>query len=155
VTIVAGVILLVPASIGLIAASPNLLSPLPALTAMPLMFLSSRIVVSLLPSLLFFGWNVGLFRGETKLPKRSYVLLVVAAVLTIVWFVVGWGNGLHYQTARYVHNVFIINMAWIVCLAAGFWYAKGRSSYLLNVVLNWVLFAWIAWYAFPYLGEMP
>ncbi len=68
-TLVAGGGLLLPACAGLLLTGvPTLLCPLPFLTATPAFILSSlsagqfaRASV-LLPSLLFFAWNPGLFR---------------------------------------------------------------------------------------------
>jgi len=31
----------------------------------------------MVPMLLFFAWNPQLFRGEARVPQRSYVLLLV------------------------------------------------------------------------------
>jgi hypothetical protein len=32
---------------------------------------------------------------------------------------------------------------------------KGEPSFISNLVVHWILFVWLAWYAFPYLGELP
>jgi hypothetical protein len=101
-------------------------------------------------------WNPGLLRGETKVPKRSYVLLGIAAVLSTVWFVAGWSYGLEYQGARHVWAVCVINIAWLLSLGVLFgrtW--KAQASFGTNLFLHWLLFAWLAWFAFPYLGELP
>jgi hypothetical protein len=36
------------------------------------------------PTILFFVWNPGLFRGNDAVPKRTYVLFLLATVLDIV-----------------------------------------------------------------------
>jgi len=156
ITFISGCGLLIPASLGLlIAGVPTIVAPFPAMTAIPAL-VSSRAVAVAVPSLLFFAWNPGLFRGESKLPKRSYGLLAVATILSVIWFVVGWTNGLHYQGAGYVYKVCIITAGWIAILSALFalnW--KRESSFRLSLAQHWLLFAWLAWYAFPYLGELP
>ena len=159
-TVLAGSGLLIPASVGLLSAgAPTLLCPLPALTVIPAFLLYSahlfRTAV-LIPTLLFFAWNPGLFRGDVKVPKRSYVLLAVATVLSVIWFVGGWKYGLQYQGPRYTYAICLVNLVWLALLGATFgrsW--KGQSSFKLNLALHWILFAWFAWYAFPYLGELP
>jgi hypothetical protein len=156
-TLIVGLSLLVPACIGLlISGAPTSLGPFPGMTAIPALFLSSRVVAVALPSLLFFAWNPGLFRGESKIPKRSYWLLAAATILSVIWFAMGWKYGLQYQGARYVYEVCVANIAGIAFLAVAFSrYWKGGSSFRLNLALHWLLFAWLAWYAFPYLGELP
>jgi hypothetical protein len=63
---------------------------------------------------------------------------------------------LEYQGARHTYVVCIVNAAWIAFLwliFARYW--KREPSFKINLLLHWVLFAWLAWYAFPYLGELP
>lgn len=159
-TFLTGLALLIPAWIGLlISGVPTSLSPLPALTVLPAFVLASwhlwRVAVTV-PSLVFFAWNPGLFRGESKVPKRSVGLLATAALLDVVWFVEDWNYGLLYQGAKYTYLVCGINIAWVAVLGAMFAHCwKSKSSFKFNLVLHWLLFAWLAWYAFPYLGELP
>ena len=159
-TFVAGLGLLIPSGMGLLLTNvPTILCPLPALTILPAFLLSSpqlekgAIVV---PTLLFFAWNPRLFRGEARVPKRSYALLVVATVLSLLYFVAGWEWGLQYQGTRFTSAVCIINVAWVAFLHLAFAYSwKRTTSFKYSLILHWMLFAWLAWYAFPYLGELP
>jgi hypothetical protein len=55
---------------------------------------------------------------------------------------------------KYARLIFPINVAWMAALCL----LLNRSStaapsFVRNLALHWVLFAWLAWYAFPYLGE--
>ena len=81
ITFVAGLGLLIPAAIGLLPSGvPTVLSPFPALTVIPALLFSDLhlvYVAVMVPMLLFFAWNPQLFRGEARVPKRSYVLLLV------------------------------------------------------------------------------
>ena len=151
----AGLFLLVPAWIGLSATGgPTVLSPLPALTALPAMLGLAYGALGV-PSLLFFLWNPGLFRGEARIPKRSYWLFGTATGLGAIWFAGSWKWGLHYQGARYTYTVCAGNLVWAVLIGGlllGF--RSRQASFRTNLLLHWVLFAWLAWYAFPYLGEL-
>jgi hypothetical protein len=160
-TLVAGCSLLVPAYVGLLlTGGPTLLCPLPLLTVIPAFMLSSlsgarwtwAVVVS---SLLFFAWNPGLFRRQAQVPKRTLVLLAAMPVLTAGYFVGNWKYGLDYQGRQYVYAICAINGIWLVVL---WMIVAGRShriSFRGNLLLHWLLFAWLGWYAFPYLGELP
>jgi hypothetical protein len=107
------------------------------------------------PSLLFFVWNPGLFRGDAKVPKRSYWLLGTAIILSSIWFVVSWKWGLQYQGVRYTYIVCGGNIVWAVFLVGLFAGFRNREvSFKTNLLLHWALFAWLAWYAFPFLGEL-
>ena len=151
---------MVPAALGLLlSGGPTIISPFPLLTVMPAFFLANLHLWPagiVLPMLLFFVWNPGLFAGVSTVPKRSYVLLVAATLLDAFWFLAGWKWGLEYQGARHTQVVCIVNAAWIVFLGLSFvrsW--KGGISFRYSLFLHWMLFAWLAWYAFPYLGELP
>ena len=155
-TIVAGLSLLIPAAFGLLLAKgPTVAFPFPALMFVP-SFLIHRVAVGVaLPVVCFFIWNPGLFRGEHRIPKRSFVLLIFTTGLSLVWFAIGWTDGLAIQGARYTYLVCTINVVWILCLWAAFarnW--KRASSFSANLVVHWMLFAWLAWYAFPFFGEL-
>src|SRR5271170_4862983 len=91
-TLASGLFLLIPASVGLHIFS-MLLPPLPALTIIPAFLLDAlhlQVVAVVIPTTLFFAWNPGLFRGSKTIPKRTYVLFVIAIVLSVVWFIGGW-----------------------------------------------------------------
>lgn len=159
-TILAGVSLLAPAWIGLLSAgSPTVVCPFPALTIIPAFFLASQMlfkIVIILPTVLFFAWNPGLFRGNTKVPLRSYLLFAGVAALSVVWFLGSWSYGLHYQGPRYTYLICAVNVLWATVLGFMFlrlW--KKESSYGANLAAHWMLFVWLGWYAFPYLGELP
>lgn len=158
--LVAGCSLLLPAYTGL-AGAPTLLCPLPFLTVTPAFILSTlragqfaRAAV-LVPALLFFAWNPGLFRGQTQIPKRSLALLMIATPLTVIWFVGSWKYGLQYQGRQYTHVICVTNAVWLAALwitLASRWH---RDSFAGNLLFHWLLLAWLGWYAFPYLGELP
>ena len=159
-TLISGLGLLVPASMGLLVSNvPTILCPFPAMTVLPAFLISDRHlwkVAVVVPMLFFFVWNPGLLRGEPKIPKRSYSLLLIAILLSIADFVTSWNSGLHYQGPRYTHVVCAVNVVWAVFLAFCFLRAwKNPSTFKSSLFLHWMLFAWLAWYAFPYLGELP
>lgn len=156
-TLAAGIGLIAPASLGLLLAGvPTILCPFPFLTIMPA-FLLGRVyaLAVLVPTLLFFAWNPGLFRGQALLPKRSIVFLGVLTAFSGVYFVGSWRYGMQYQGSHFTYVVCFINIACLLLLWGAFIWRLGRSSFAANLLLHWMLFAWLAWYAFPYMGELP
>jgi hypothetical protein len=154
-----GVALVLPAYCGLLLAGiPTLVCPFPFLTVIPPFILSSVRLSWLaltVPTLLFFSWNPGLLRGQTKVPKRSLFLLTVLTVLTGVWFVGSWHDGLEYQGRQFIYFTCVANVAWVTLLWAGFVGGSRKPSFNTNLLAHFLLFAWLGWYAFPYLGELP
>ena len=156
-TLFAGIALLIPAALGLYSSeTPSIFGPLPLLTVGPIMLLKLRpSLVVVIPSLLFFAGGWSLFRGDQTIPKRTIGLFLVLTVLDIIWFILGWNFGLRYQGPTYTHLTCAINAIWIVILAVLFVRWRERKiSFRSNVFIHWLLIAWLAWYAFPYLGEL-
>jgi len=159
-TITAGLGLLVPASLGLIVTNvPAIFCPFPLIAGVPAFFLAGQggwKAAVAVPMLLFFAWHPGLFGGEAKVPKRSCVLLIAVILLDAADFVANWNWGLQDQGAHHTHLVCAVNVAWAAFLVIAFartW--KKPSSFSYSLFLHWMLFTWLAWYAFPYLGELP
>ena len=139
---------------------PTLYRPLPLLTILPAFMLSGLgspfvYLPILIPPLLFFSWNPKLLKGSDKFPLRTLILMGVLAGLSIWWFIGGWHDGEHYQGRTFVLFTCWVNVAWFTTLLVLGTLSVMKRSFLLNVAVHWLLFAWLAWYAFPYLGELP
>lgn len=155
--IVAGVALIMPASLGLlISGVPTIVCPFPTVTIVPAFLLGrSYGLAVLVPTVLFFLWNPGLFRGQIVFPTRSIVLLAILTGFTGVFFVSSWQDGLHYRGPQFMYAVGALNAVWVLVLWGLLVASVRRVSFARNLLLNWILFAWLAWYAFPYTGELP
>jgi hypothetical protein len=66
-----------------------------------------------------------------------------------------WGYGNEYQGHKYTEIICAINVGWIAVLWAVLLRASRLRSFGSNLLFHATLFAWLAWYAFPYLGELP
>jgi len=158
-TIGAGAVLVVPAYCGfMLTGVPTLLCPFPTATIIPAFVLSSSRLEWLavaIPSALFLLWNPGLFRGQSRLPKRSLVLLTVLTVLSILFFVASWNYGIKYQGPQFTYGTCVVNVGWLLVLWVVFVQAWRKPAFAKNLLAHWLFFAWLGWYAFPYLGELP
>ena len=95
-TIAAGLSLLIPVLFWLFSKQgPTLLYPFPALMFIP-SFLLRRAAV-LVPVVLFFVWNPGLFGGEAQIPRRSYILLIAATTLSVIWSLLVGGTAWQFR----------------------------------------------------------
>jgi hypothetical protein len=151
-TLLAGLSLLLPA-LFILKQEDTIFYPHPGLVLIP-MFFGLRWAAFAVPTLLFFVWNPGLFRGDAEIPRRSYVLLIVATLVNALWFIVGWKDGLAVQGAGYSYSVCMVNMVWVALLSVMFARSlKAGPSFKRNLLVHWMLFAWLAWYAFPFFGE--
>lgn len=158
-TLVAGVALIAPAYCGLMSSGvPTLLSPFPLATVLPAFILAQAQLYPLavlVPTALFFLWCPKLFQGQDKVPNRSIVLLGILTVLTGIFFIASWSDGMRYQNAAFTYGTCAANIGWIILLWSVFIWARGKGYFQANLLTHFLLFAWIGWSAFPYLGELP
>lgn len=113
------------------------------------------VVALVLVPALFCLWCWPVFRGRTTLPTRSIILLICAVTLSAVWLVYGYRYGVEYQSTGYVASVATINLVCWALLGVLAVLARRRPSFVHNLGFHAALFAWLAWCAFPYLGELP
>jgi drug/metabolite transporter (DMT)-like permease len=113
---------------------------------------ASAIFALMIPALFFFAWNPRLLRGSPAVPRRSYALFAVGAVLSLGYFYSLWNEGLKVQGVSYTYSLFSANIAAIAVL--GFVFARKEPSFRYNLFLHWTLFLWMSWFAFPFLGKL-
>ncbi len=156
---IVGASLLIPACVGMFSAGvPTLYCPLPAMTILPSFLLASPVLlytVVLTPVIVFFLWNPSLLNEKANVPKRTIAAVALLSTLTIVYFATSWDYGVQYQGARHTVIMLIISSAWLALLWSLIVRCWRQPSFTTNLLLHWVLFAWLGWYAFPYLGELP
>ena len=134
---------------------PTIIYPFPLLVLLPSILFGLRGFAVIVPALFFLLWNSRLYDGEGEIPKRSYILLIIATLLSVVWFSVGWTDGLSVQGAKYNYSVTAINLAWIGVLCLLFKRSRRtQPSFQTSLTLHWLMFVWLSWYAFPFFGEI-
>ncbi|PYT74516.1 MAG: hypothetical protein DMG39_03035 [Acidobacteria bacterium] len=133
--------------------TPPLFYPTSTLVFLPWFLVGPLAIVA--PTVFLFVWNLGLFNGDAKTPRRTYILLTVTTLLNALWLVGGWRGGMAVQGPRYNFSMLGINAVWMTRL----WFILVRSwkteaSFKANLFLHWLMFFWFASYAFPFFGEM-
>jgi hypothetical protein len=146
------------------AGVPTIYCPLPNLTFLPILLLArARLFVFgifsfaiLIPPVLFMVWSPDMLRLRlTILPKRTVALTAILSLLTVFYFIVSWKHGLEYQGQKHTIIVCLMNILWLGMLWWAILRALRQPSFKTSLLSHWLLFAWLSWYAFPYLGELP
>jgi hypothetical protein len=157
-TLAAGLVLGIVASqsLGLFGGgAPSVFAPASMLLVAPIFFgFPFALVVGSFVGL-FWIWRPGLFVGEPRLPTRTIVLAVIAALLSALAFVTGWQYAVQYQGYRYAVICLIANGLLQVACAICLWRARKSPSFGTSLAAHTVLFAWLGSYALPYMGETP
>jgi hypothetical protein len=142
-------------SLGMLGgAAPYSLSPAPMLFAALLAAGMNTLLIPAAFAALFWLWSPQLFRGETSVPKRTFVLLAVSAGLSIANFVVGWTFGVRYQGLAYTIACLLTSAGMLTVCAVILWKARATPSFDYSLLAHTVAFAWLGSYAFPYLGPL-
>ena len=83
------------------------------------------------------------------------MLLGLLTGLTVVDCILEWKYGVEYRGTRHTILVYVINAVWLTSLWYTVVHSLRQQTFKSNLFSHWLLFAWLAWYAFPYLGELP
>jgi len=139
-------------SMGLFGGSaPSLLSPIS--------FILGAIAVLSVPGapiafgLIFVVWSSQLLRGRARVPKRTLFLWVATLILSTAWFCVGWEVGREFQGNKYLAMCALASCGFALAVGCALLINLRRPSFLLSLGAHFLLFAWIATYAFPWIGE--
>lgn len=103
----------------------------------------------------FYLWSRPVLRGCPTIPARSVVLLIAAILLSAAYMLVGYHFGVKHQGFGYVVGVVIANcVCWMALIAVAIT-VLWHPGFARNLGFHFALFAWLAWCAFPYMGELP
>jgi hypothetical protein len=131
--------------------SPALLAPFPIAVALPAMLLTGYGGVAFLP--LVFAASLPLI-SRYKRRVIPILLAIVVAVGCMLWMVAGWDTSAAYNP-YFSNEVWLaMNLASFMIVLAAAWFARRRPNWWTAVAFQWSLFAWLAWCAFPWVGEI-
>lgn len=113
------------------------------------------LLIPLLPALSYLAFSNQLFRDATTIPVRGWVLVAILSLGSVAWFVAAWSYGVKYQGTSFTLSVLGLNLAAAVAVVAAGFTNRSSPKWASSFVFHTVLFAWIGWLSFPWLGEMP
>jgi hypothetical protein len=139
---------------------PQIYAPFNFLILVPYMWTymalgdASIVFVILIVPAAFCVWSLSALHGGTTIPNRSLILMIVAVALSAIWWVIGFDVGIKYNGATYVAGITTINLACYAVMGVLAIAGRLHPTYARNLMFHGVLFGWLAWMAFPYLGEI-
>ena len=121
----------------------------------PFLFLPTVTVLtcSVIP-LFFMAWSRGLYSGIGKIPRRSVVFFSIIIVLSLIYLIGSWKDSLKYSGQFHTLAIYGINLVFWATMVYLYLLNRKRPSVKLSFVFHWFSFAWLAWVAFPWLGEL-
>jgi hypothetical protein len=100
-------------------------------------------------------WSGAALRRGAAISRSSLIVVVVAALASVAWYVASWSYGIRYQGAEAVALYLTGSVLSLTALAGLAAWARRRPSLLLNLVFHTLSFVWLLILAFPYFGETP
>ena len=153
VALFASVLLVVFSSLILVADTPRVWAPMPfPFVLILLMFGRLGLPALLSPMagfLLFRPWD----REQVRIPRRSVALFLVLGALTLWHFLGSRSGAVLYQGYSHTVTVLIGNIAFVTVLSGLALLSHIKPTSRVSFMFHWLLFLWLGWYAFPYLGE--
>lgn len=110
------------------------------------------LAISAIP-LAFLLWSRQLLRNDERIPVRSFFLFGGIVLASLVWFSAGWEYGLQYQRFPRLMQYVGTNIGFAVLLCLLAFCCRRHMSWWASLIFHWLLFVWIVWTAFPWLGE--
>ena len=107
-----------------------------------------------LPVALFVAWSWPLARSGVALPTRSIWLLGICVVLSVAFFWASYDYGVDWEGEG--HTLGVIGINALVAAVLVFLVVRLRRlpSHGANLLFHALLFGWLGWCAFPWLGEL-
>ena len=141
---------------------PKIYSPYSFSVVIPALFISelglSRAPVYILaatPTVTFYLiWSFFFINKSLKISKPTIAISLILIILSIVFNVHGYEYGVKYQGLLHTIVMYSYSISFIAALILIF--KSNKTSQTINNCLgfNIVLFSWLGWSAFPWLGEL-
>lgn len=144
-------------SVGLFrGGSPTIIAPapIPLVVLVLLLGIPAGLAVTFPPTL-FCLWCWRLFRHQSKIPLRTYILYAVVFALSLPYYTVSWRYGLKYQGYLYTVSCAGLSAFLASICAVALWRGRTNPAWSISLFSHVILFLWIFSFAFPYLGEVP
>jgi hypothetical protein len=142
---------------------PTLITPYCLTVAMPVLLLQSfgvtypaRLFIgsSLVP-IIFAAWSLPVAWRQERIPIRTKVLATIIVLLSVVHLIMSWSYGVTYQGRVHTIGMYALNLIFGCLLLVLYRRNVHANSYPTNYLFPWLTFAYLAWIAFPWLGELP
>jgi hypothetical protein len=131
---------------------PTLLTPF-SFTVVTPFFRVGRLGSILIWPTVFLLWGLPLFAKARAIPSKSAVVAGILWGLGLVWLAIGARTGVVHEGALMVGGLAVLDLGlgglllWL--------YRKDRKApaFANNYAFHWLVVAWLAWGAMPWLGE--
>jgi len=155
-------LVLVVSSLTMSAGYPKIYSPYSLTVVIPLLALNTLglsgillvFCASLPKALLFFASTVPTMRGNAKVGRILAGLSAILMLLSIGFLFIFYDYGVQYQGKQHTLLMYLFNATLIGATITVFLVNFSRPTVNSSLLYSCLLFCWLGWCAFPWLGEL-
>ncbi len=149
-------------SMTMIANSPKLYSPYSFTVVIPALFASSLNlptllfqVASVLPLVtIFLLWSFCFVKPPFSITFIQKLICGLTILLSAVFNGGAFSYGLKYQGELHTYLMYTYNIVFVLALSLILWRNARKPSLISCLGFGVLLFSWLGWVAFPWLGEL-
>jgi len=111
-------------------------------------------VGSALPiTLLYLLWSFVFVKPPYRIPVPASVFALIFVFLSVAYYITAYRYGVEYQGEQHTHAMYAYNAIFVLGLGVVYWLNARKPSLYSSAGFSVLLFIWLAWVAFPWLGE--
>jgi len=160
--IIGGLIVIAASCLTMIASYPKIYSPYSLSVVFPALIISSRemgeAVIHLLSSIpilvLYLIFSIAFIKPTYKISKPTLSLAIVLVLLSVVFNIYGYKYGIKYQGMLHTVVMYVYNLVLLSLLSVAYFFNLKEPNSTNCLSFNTILFSWLGWVAFPWLGEL-
>lgn len=155
-------VVLIACALTMIANYPKIYSPYSFAVVIPVLFVSDTGINKLLmyvfvaiPTVtLYLIWSLFFINKTFKISKPTIALSTLLIIASVIFNISSYKYGIEYQ--GYLHTILMYGYNIIFLAALAFIFKSNKINPTLTNCLgfNILLFSWVGWCAFPWLGEL-
>lgn len=132
---------------------PTMYAPYSLISAVPVVMFPSYFVVLVVLPIIYLLWSFPLATGQKQIPTRTNIISITLVLLSFIYLMMGWQYGITYQGFFHVISMYVFNILfWSILLVLNL-INRSSPAFLTNILYHGILFIWLSWVAFPWLGE--
>ena len=86
--------------------------------------------------------------------KRTRIFAILLVLLSVCFNAIGFSTGLKYQGLLHTISMYAFNLLFISALVVAYIFNRNSPTPTNCLGFNILLFSWLGWVAFPWLGEL-
>jgi len=155
------IVVLIISSLTMIANYPKIYSPYSFVVVIPAFMFSALelpkfilyFLAALPNALCFLLWSKFTVKGEFLIQKTTFNLSRILVILSILLCITSYNYGIKYQGLSHTLFIYLFNVFFIGALYKVYLINRIKPSINNSILYNILLFSWLGWCAFPWLGE--